>query len=409
MGFLQGLHGAIGIVIICLLLFVEEAGVPVFFSPGEVTLLIAGLLIATGAMDPFIGIPTIVVACIAGALLGFSWARLVGERSLKTLAAKVHREKALERVSQRLANASAPTIAISRLIPGLRIYTTLVAGALHVPRKNFILGMVPATALWVAVWVALGALAGLPIAHFLTNVEKLAIQGLLLVIIGGGVLIAVRRAPGHKGMGTASLPAWMRITAAAAVDLAIISAIVSGLLSLGPRLFAIGTSQGWADLGIIAGVAGIFYLLVLRGTVGSTMGEALMQTTYASRHRGRLHPAGAIAALVEHCSASTDDLSGLATVLRAMGDTARLHILQTLNGGPADCGQLQAATGIPDSALQHHLIRLEQAGLIEAEGDDPDNFTYRLSTASNLAVARVIATVADSTRPPSREKSQKPA
>lgn len=59
---LQGLHGTLAIVVLCGLLFVEEAGVPLPFAPGEVTLLAAGLLIASGGLNAFVFIPLAIVA-----------------------------------------------------------------------------------------------------------------------------------------------------------------------------------------------------------------------------------------------------------------------------------------------------------------------------------------------------------
>jgi hypothetical protein len=45
MGFIQGLHGTMALVLLCSLLFAEEAGVPLP-TPGELTLIAAGLLIS---------------------------------------------------------------------------------------------------------------------------------------------------------------------------------------------------------------------------------------------------------------------------------------------------------------------------------------------------------------------------
>jgi membrane protein DedA with SNARE-associated domain len=56
MGFIQGLHGTVALVLLCSLLFAEEAGVPLP-TPGELTLIAAGLLIATGGLDPWLFLP----------------------------------------------------------------------------------------------------------------------------------------------------------------------------------------------------------------------------------------------------------------------------------------------------------------------------------------------------------------
>jgi len=195
LNFLAGLHGAVALALLGGLLFTEEAGVPLPFAPGELTLLAAGLLIAAGGLDPYIFIPLALLACIAGSLLGYTWARAVGDRGLQALARRIHQQRALERVSGRIRSAGWGGVAVSRLIPGLRIYTTLVAGALRVRRSTFFLGIVPATVIWIAVYVALGVLVGVPIEHFFTAVQKLAIQGAILVVMGVGCYFLIRRTP----------------------------------------------------------------------------------------------------------------------------------------------------------------------------------------------------------------------
>jgi membrane protein DedA with SNARE-associated domain len=71
--FLQGLHGAVALALLPGLLFAEEAGMPLPFAPGELTLLVAGLLIVSGGLNPYVFIPLALVACIAGSLVGYSW------------------------------------------------------------------------------------------------------------------------------------------------------------------------------------------------------------------------------------------------------------------------------------------------------------------------------------------------
>src|ERR1700726_4739219 len=139
-------------VLLCGLMSREEPGVPLAFAPGEIVLLAAGLLIAAGGLDPYVFIPLAMFACVAGSIVGYSWARLVGER--------LHQRRGLERVTKRVRSAGWTGVALSRLIPGLRIYTTLVAGAVRVPRRSFILAMVSSTIVWVGVYVALGILIG---------------------------------------------------------------------------------------------------------------------------------------------------------------------------------------------------------------------------------------------------------
>ena len=232
MNFLFGLHGLVAIVLLCSLLFLEEAEISLPFAPGELTLLAAGLLIAAGGLDPWIFVPLAFTVCVVGAMAGYSWARIVGEHGLTGIAVRFHQAKALERVSTRVRSAGPLGIAISRLIPGLRIYTTLVAGAFEVKRRTFLAALVPSTAIWIGVYVTLGVVAGIPVEHFLTKVARLVVQGAILLVIGVGGYLAIRRAPTKAREPLVNVPGWVKTILAALVDLGVVACILTGLLAV---------------------------------------------------------------------------------------------------------------------------------------------------------------------------------
>lgn|SRR5487761_1165119 len=387
MTFLQGLHGTVAILLLVGLLFAEEAGVPLPFAPGEVTLIAAGLLVASGGLNPFVFVPLAIAGCVAGAMLGYSWARLVGEHGLTALSRRLHQERNLERVAQRMRSAGWTGIAISRLIPGLRIYTTLVAGAVRMSRRAFLAGLVPATVAWVIVFTVLGTLVGIPVEHFLTSVEKLAVQGAILLALGVGGYLAIRRTPASGGAGLVRIPRPLRIALAAAIDVGVIASIATGVLALGRRVFGAGVANGWLDLGVALLAVLIFYVVVARRGAGATVGESLMQTTYASG-RGLPHrPADAWHAARALLSRGGDSLDATAALLRGLGDAPRLHLVRSLLDGPATSAQLAAAGGTTAFEVCHHLDRLQEAGVVTATPagpDDQDVFCLRAELVAPL-------------------------
>jgi membrane protein DedA with SNARE-associated domain len=291
---IQGLHGAVALVLLCSLLFAEEAGVPLP-APGELILLSAGLLIAAGGLNPWLFAPLAVASAEGGALAGYSWARLVGEHGLRALAGRLGQGERLEKVSVRLRAASPRQIAVSRLIPGVRVYTSLVAGAAGVSRWRFVAGITPAILVWVLVFTALGALVGVPAERYLSQLERLAVQGVLLVVIGVGAYLAARRVPaGHRGA-FVWMPSAVRVVAALAIDVGVIASIVTGVLAIldTPMLAVlrglIGGADviaGWADTAIVIAVIAIGYFVAARRGTGATVGEALLGTTYLLGRRG---------------------------------------------------------------------------------------------------------------------------
>jgi membrane protein DedA with SNARE-associated domain/DNA-binding transcriptional ArsR family regulator len=372
MSFLQGLHGVVAVVLLCGLLFAEESGVPLPFAPGEIVLLAAGLLIAAGGLNAFVFVPLAMAVCILGSFVGYGWARLVGERGLIALAQRLHQQRNLERVSRRIRSAGWLGVALSRLIPGLRIYTTLVAGAVRVPARTFFVAMVPSTIVWVGAFVALGTVVGIPVEHFFNQVERLAVQGAILVVMGLGVFFAIRRTPPSTGAGLVRVPRVLRAFIAAAIDIGVIFSIVTGLLALGRRLFGVGIGAGWLDAVIAMVVGAIIYIVAARRSAGATVGEALLQTSYISGRQLPRRPQEAWQAARALLAGSSDELRPTADLLRALADPDRLRLVRHLLDRPRTVAELAALTGTESLEVRHQIDRLLGAGVLvgQAEGDD---------------------------------------
>jgi membrane-associated protein len=278
-------HGWAALVVLCALVFVEEAGLPIPMAPGDVLLVGAGVLISTGALDARVFLPLACLASLGGAMTGYTWARAVGTRGLRSLARRLRAGPHLDWATRRLDCAGPLTIGLCRLVPGLRINTTLVAGALQVRRRIFLAGVIPPILVWVLGFTALGAAAGAPIVHDLGRVEHLTLQGVVLIGIGVAGYLAARHVPTGSGceMPPPTRLHGLRLSLAVAVDLAALALIVSGLDSLvdaalGPRDL---------DAGLLAtsqvAVAVAIYLAVSRTVSRTTVGEALFRVTYRAR------------------------------------------------------------------------------------------------------------------------------
>lgn len=389
LNFLAGLHGAVALALLGGLLFTEEAGVPLPFAPGELTLLAAGLLIAAGGLDPYIFIPLALLACIAGSLLGYTWARAVGDRGLQALARRIHQQRALERVSGRIRSAGWGGVAVSRLIPGLRIYTTLVAGALRVRRSTFFLGIVPATVIWIAVYVALGVLVGVPIEHFFTAVQKLAIQGAILVVMGVGCYFLIRRTPASSGAGLVRVPRPVRVVIAAVLDIGVVASVTIGLLALG-RLLGFGLQAGWVDPVVALLVVAGFYVVIARRSSGATVGEALLQTSYATGQRLPLRPRAALQAARSVLSRNADELTATSDLLRTLSDPERLRIVSQLLEEPRTIAELATLTRQPPFEVRHQLERLSSTGALVVSGEEP-RVVYVIRPDLGRALVQLLA------------------
>jgi membrane-associated protein len=387
--FLSGLHGAVALALLPSLLFAEEAGVPLPFAPGELVLLVAGLLIASGGLNPYAFIPLALVACVAGSLVGYSWARAVGDRGLKGLARRLRQQRNLERVEERLRSAGWLRIAVSRLIPGLRIYTTLVAGAVKAPRRSFILAMGSSTLVWVAVYIALGILIGVPVERFLDQIQKLAVQGAILIVMGVGCYLAVRKTPSSSGAGLVRVPRWVRVLLAAGVDIGVVASIVTGLLALG-RILGLGFVNGWLDAVVVLLVVGAFYVIVARRSAGATAGEVLLQTSYVSGVGVPLRPRAALEAVRSLVTRSDDELSVTGDLLHALGDPDRLRIITQLLDRPRKLDELAQRSKLSEFEVRHQLDRFRSTGVLVVTGQEPD-MVFSIRSDLRHVLAQLLA------------------
>ena len=190
---LSALHGYLGIAIICALVLVEETGVPVPFAPGDLLLVVAGSQAAAGMLNGLVLIPCLAAASVTGALVGRAWSRALGATRLRALAARVHAAHHLDRVEHRVAGAGSGTIVIARLLPGLRVYTNLAAGAFRVPFRVYLRGLLVSVALWISLFTGLGMVAAAPVEEALASLEHVATLALMAaaaaaVLWGVGVL-----------------------------------------------------------------------------------------------------------------------------------------------------------------------------------------------------------------------------
>lgn len=290
MSFLPAFHGVLAILVLTALIFVEETGVPLPLAPGDLILLSAGVLIASGALSPWAFLPAAVGAAIAGGVVGYSWTRILGARGLRTLATRLRIDHRLDRLERRIQGAGVTGIFVGRLlIPGMRVNTTLLAGALGVPRRTFLLALVPSVIMWVGTFTGLGVLAGVPLEHFLARADHALVQGAELITVGVAGYLAARYAPGRRAGDADPIllaPARERLLLAVVVDIAAIATIVGGVDLFGRDLLHVGQINDLLDGSATSAITVAAYFLASRGSFGLTAGEGLFRVSYRRRRRG---------------------------------------------------------------------------------------------------------------------------
>ena len=276
---------ASGVAIVCALLFLEEAGLPIPIAPGEAALIGAGILVASGAAPVWLMAPLAYLAVIGGILTAYTWAHRIGPKRVHALAARLHAGGPYDRAAARLRSATPLQIAASRLLPGLRVYTSLVAGAVGLNLGRFMAGVLPASALWVVTFMGLGLFVGAPVERLLGRFEAYGLRALVVVAVVVVWVVAARWMPAAKPAAAGPRRGRWRVAVAFGLDLFAITC-VAGALSLFTHV-AGGDSDNLAFVAAIFAILGVLYLVVARQTVVYTLGEALLDVRYQRPRRPR--------------------------------------------------------------------------------------------------------------------------
>lgn len=156
------------------LLTLEEAGV--FFLPGDISLVAAGLHGAQGGSMVLISWIAGSAGMVIGASIlfhGVSQSNSVSRVVPMRVVGLIHRHQARG-------------VAIARLVPGLRNATVFAAAGARLPYRIFLLGLMPAALVWSGLLLALGWFGG---AAMLASFGQLH-HSPVLKLISFGLLLA---------------------------------------------------------------------------------------------------------------------------------------------------------------------------------------------------------------------------
>jgi energy-coupling factor transport system substrate-specific component len=203
----QALQGPALVAVICGLMFIEEAGVPLPFAPGDLVLAIGGIAVAGGRVNPVLLVAAVAVTVTVGAIVGREVAALLGWERLMRIATPLGARGPLERAAGLLQRGGWRAVFTARLIPGLRIYTTQVAGVSRVPLRTFVAGLIPANAVYIAAFVGLGAGFGRPILALIQLAEHQLLIALLVLVALVAVFL-LTRAPIRRTLASLQAAGW---------------------------------------------------------------------------------------------------------------------------------------------------------------------------------------------------------
>lgn len=179
------------------LIAIEEAGIPLPI-PGDIVIAYYGWRAGGDPLELAQVVLICALASTVGTLLPYALAWRFGE----DLAVRVARwldidPRHIERLTRGVDRLGFRGVVLGRLVPGLRVAVSLVAGTAHVPPAAFSAGVFVAAAVYWTGWVLLGAVVGPRVEDVVSPVYiRIVVVAIPIVLVMAfvGRLLWARRA-----------------------------------------------------------------------------------------------------------------------------------------------------------------------------------------------------------------------
>jgi membrane-associated protein len=189
---LTHLSGWLAYVLVAALVFGETAVFLGFVLPGETAVVLGGVLASRGHVSIWLLIIIVVVAAVAGPLVGYEIGRRMGDRLFSArILSRI--PGGVDRTRSMLRERGGLGVLIGRFVAIVRALVPAAAGAAGVPYRTFALYNLVGGVIWGVGYSLLGYLAG----SAYTVIERRVGAGLAIVVavlvVGAGATWAVRR------------------------------------------------------------------------------------------------------------------------------------------------------------------------------------------------------------------------
>jgi len=156
----RGLIQLGGLLMVCVIVFVETGLFFGFFLPGDSLLVTAGVFAAAGDLNLAALLVAASVCAVIGDQVGYWIGRKAGRALYSRPDSMFFKRKHLERAHEFYEKYGGKTIVIARFVPIIRTFAPPVAGAAEMTYRKFVFFNVAGGVLWVWSMVLLGFLLG---------------------------------------------------------------------------------------------------------------------------------------------------------------------------------------------------------------------------------------------------------
>lgn len=177
---------AVALLLVFALPALEASAFVGFVIPGEIGVLLGGVLANQGRLPLW----AVLVAGIFGAIIGDSVGYWVGQRWGEALLTKVPnrilKQEHLTRAEASIRHNGGKAVFVGRFTAALRVLVPGLSGMSHVPYRTFAAWNVAGGALWAGGFVILGYVAG---SQYQRVAHNAALFGFGLLLLVGAVLV----------------------------------------------------------------------------------------------------------------------------------------------------------------------------------------------------------------------------
>ena len=182
----QGLIQWGGLLMVCIIVFVETGLFVGFFLPGDSLLVTAGLFAAKGDIDLVLLLVLVSLCAVIGDQTGYLIGRKAGSALFKREDSMLFKRKHLLKAHDFYEKYGNKTIVIARFVPIVRTFAPAVAGAAEMNYRRFVTYNVMGGVLWVFSMILGGYIMGKTIP----NLDKY-IHLVIVVVVFLSILPAI--------------------------------------------------------------------------------------------------------------------------------------------------------------------------------------------------------------------------
>ena len=175
-----------------------------FVFPGEVALVLGGVMAYQGRVPLVAVLAAAIAGCVAGDSVGYAVGRRYGRRLLDGTVGRFVRRRHLDRAETYLAERGGPAVFFGRFTATLRVLVPGLAGMSGMRYRTFLTYNVASALGWGTLSVMLGYLGGSSWRHVEHVASRVGLGALaaVVVLVGGGLLLrrgVRRRRDGRAG------------------------------------------------------------------------------------------------------------------------------------------------------------------------------------------------------------------